>query len=162
MARLVVELPSSGKSRPLFIPTATNSGFINTTWTTLVEANDYSVESQGDPEEIPDPVNPGRILKAGVIRFLAPLIINNTTNTSRWVECRVLTEEGTPIVLGRVIVPAGEAIAYPVQGQHLVKFDFAAGNGGALQVRAEVLDALRCYGTAVESGAADHLPADII
>jgi hypothetical protein len=161
MARLIIELPSSGKSRPLFIPSGTNSGFINTTFFTLIDANDYSVESQGDPVETPDPANAGRVLKPGVIRFLAPLIINNTTATSRWVELQVITETNESIVLGRVIVPASEAISYPIQGQHLTKFNFAAALGGRLQIRAEVNNALRCYGTAVESGAADHLPAEV-
>jgi hypothetical protein len=161
MARLIVEVPSSGKSRPLFIPSTTNSGFIPTSFTTLVEANDYSVESQGDPAEVPDPGNPGRILRPGVIRFLAPLIITNVTNASRWCDVQIVTEGGTTIVLDRVLVPSNEAIYFPIQGQHLVKFDFAAVNGGRLQVRAETGNSLRCYGTAVESGASDHLPADV-
>lgn len=161
MPRLVIETPSSGKSRPLFIPTATNSGFIPTTWFTLVEANDYSVESQGDPQEVPDPIRAGRIIKPGLIRFLSPLMVSNQTSTSRWIELQVLTETGETILLGRIIVPSTETITFPIQGQQLTKFNAAAANGGRLQIRAEVANALQCYGSSLESNAPDHIAAEI-
>ena len=63
MPRIVTDQPSSGKSLLLFIPTATNSGFVNTTWTTIAEAPDFSIPSSGDDGIVPDPSDSDRELR---------------------------------------------------------------------------------------------------
>ncbi len=159
MARILTDRPSSGKSVLLFVPATSNSGFVSTVFTTLIEAPDFSVPDEGDPGSIPDPSDSSRVLAPGEVAFRAPLAVTNTTSTTRWVQLQVLLESGEAIPLtNEVPVPALETLYLPIQGQRLVKYDFGAANGGRLQVRAEVGNALRVYGVAAEGGAADHAP----
>jgi hypothetical protein len=64
----------------------------------------------------------------------------------------------TIVIAPQIPVPANAAIQIPVQGLRLLKTDFTATNGGRLQVRAEVADAIRVYGSAVELEALTHQP----
>jgi hypothetical protein len=159
MARILTDRPSSGKSVLLFIPVASNSGFVSTAYTTLIEAPDFSVPDEGDPGSVVDPGDSSRVLAPGEVAFRAPLAVTNTTSTTRWVQLQVLLESGDAIPLtNQVPVPAQETLYLPIQGQRLVKYNFAAANGGRLQVRAEVGDAVKVDGVASEGGAADHAP----
>ena len=106
-----------------------------------------------------DPGDSSRVLAPGEVAFRAPLAVTNTTSTTRWVQLQVLLESGDAIPLtNQVPVPAQETLYLPIQGQRLVKYNFAAANGGRLQVRAEAGNALKDYGVASEGGAADHAP----
>jgi hypothetical protein len=162
MPRIVTDQPSSGKSLLLFIPTATNSGFVNTTWTTIAEAPDFSIPSSGDDGIVPDPSDSDRELRPGEVSIDTPLAVTNTTATTRWVEAQMLLQgsSGQAIPLSaRVPVPGGETVYLPIQGLVLLKTDLTNTQpGGRLQVQAEVDNALRVIGAAAERQADDHAP----
>ena len=158
MARILTDRPSSAKSVILYVPTAVNSGFVNTTYYTLIECNDYSIPDEGDPGSTPDPGDADRVLVAGEVAFRAPLMVTNATSSSRWVELQVLLSDGQAIpVTSQIMVPSFDSILVPIQGQRLVKYNFT-GTGARLQIRAQVNNALRVYGVAAESAASDHAP----
>jgi hypothetical protein len=166
MPRIKTDQPSSGKSLQLFIPTATNSGFVNTTWTTIVEAPDFSIPTSGDTGIVADPDDNARELRPGEVFFESPLQVINTTSTTRWVELQVLLQGsgGQAIPASpRVPVPANESVFLQLQGQRLLKTDLGGTiaspiPGGRLQVRAEVGNALTLLGSAVEYEAPTHAP----
>lgn len=162
MPRIRTDAPSSGKPLLLFIPDSSNSGFVNTTWTTIAEAPDFSIPSTGDEAATADPTEADRELRPGEVFFESPLLVTNTTATTRWVEVQMAMEgtNGQAIpVTPRVPIPANEAIFLPIQGLRLLKTNLANTEpGGRLQIQAEVNDALKVIGTAVELEAADHAP----
>jgi hypothetical protein len=162
MPRINTDQPSSGKPLQLLIPSATNSGFVNTTWTTLAEAPDFSVPGSGDSGVVLDPADSGRELRPGEVFFESPLVCVNTTATTRWIELRILLQgnSGQAIpVTPRVPVPASEAIYLPIQGLRILKADLTNTQpGGRLQVQAEVSDAIKVFGSAVELEALTHAP----
>jgi hypothetical protein len=213
MPRINTDQPSTGKPVLLFIPSATNSGFVNTTWVTIAEAPDFSIPASGDDGVTFDPVDGERELRPGQIFFETPLQAINTTATTRWVELQMLLQgvSGQAIpVSPRVSVPANESVYLPIQGLRLLKTAFPAlvtagsfivgqqyqiitpGNtnfvsvgaanslkgtiftasgagsgtgqaallsaGGRLEVQAEVGNAIKVLGSAVELEAETHAP----
>lgn len=163
MPRIRTDQPSSGKPLLLFIPTATNSGFVTTMWTTIAEAPDFSIPASGDDGTVADPADAGRELRAGEVFIEAPLTVTNTNQAiTYWVELQMLLQgtNGQAIpVSQRVPVPAGETVYLPIQGLRLLKTDLTSTQpGGRLQIRAQVSDALKIFGTAVELEAGAHAP----
>lgn len=162
MPRIRTDQPSSGKPLQLLIPSDTNSGFVNTSWTTLVEAPDFSVPGSGDSGVVLDPVDTGRELRPGEVFFESPLVVVNTTATTRWVELQILLQgnsgQAVPVT-PRVPVPGGEAVYLPIQGLRVLKTDLTnTESGGRLQIQAEVGNALKVIGSAVELEALTHAP----
>lgn len=170
MRRIVTDQPSSGK--PLLIYMTTNNGFINTSWTSLIEAPYFSVPSTGDVGIAIDPLDGDRELRPGEIFFETPLGVTNTTTANRWVELQMLIEplssgssaQAVPVT-SQVRVPPLETIYLPIQGLRLLKTGLAGApsntyslDGGILQIRAEVADALTCLGSVTETAASDHEP----
>ena len=133
MARIRTDQPSSGKPLQLFIP---NGGFVSTTWTTLVEAPDFSVPASGDtgqtgevpaaPYPVLDPADSGRELRPGEVFLEAPLTCTNEDTVSRWVQLQILTQTNQAVPVGpQVSIPAKEAIYVPIQGLRLLKTSLA-------------------------------------
>lgn len=162
MPRINTDQPSSGKPVILFIPTATNSGFVNTTWTTLAEAPDFSIPSTEDDGAVADPADATRELRPGEVFIETPLQAINVTGTTRWVELQLVLEgaSGQAIPLSpQVRVPANESVYLPIQGIRLLKTNLTNTDpGGRLQVRSEVNNAIRVIGSAVELEAQNHAP----
>jgi hypothetical protein len=162
MPRIRTDQASSGKPLLLFVPAASNNGFVNTTWTTIAEAPDFSIPSSGDDGIVEDPADSGRELRPGEVFFETPLQAINNTSTSCWVELQMLLQgtSGQAIpVTPRIVVPANESVYLPVQGLRLLKTDLTNTQpGGRLQVQAEVNNAIKVIGTAVELEAQDHAP----
>lgn len=162
MPRINTDQPSSGKPLLLYIPSSSNSGFVNTSWTTIAEAPDFSIPVSGDDGTTVDPADSGRELRPGEVFFETPLQVINTTATICWVELQMLLQgtSGQAIpVTPRVSVPGGESVLLPVQGLRLLKTDLTNTQpGGRLQIQAEVNNALKVIGTAVELEAQDHAP----
>lgn len=166
MPRIRTDLPSSGKPLELFIPTSSNSGFVNTTWTTIVEAPDFSVPATGDDNVTEDPDDLSRELRPGEVFFETPLQVINNTATSRWVELRVLRQgaSGQAIPASpRVVVPANDSVYLQIQGLRVLKTDLGGTiaspvPGGRLQIQGEVNNALTILGAAVELEAQAHAP----
>jgi hypothetical protein len=160
MARINTDLPSSGKPIQIFIPPATNSGFVNTSWFTILEAPDFSVPGTGDTGATPDPLDSSRELRPGEVFLETPLAVSNTTSTSHSVEVQVVLQGGSttvPLIIP-TLVPAGETIYLPIQGLRLLKTNFAAANGDRIQIRSSNAASLKIFGSASELGAADHAP----
>lgn len=162
MPRINTDQPSSGKPLLLYIPSSSNSGFVNTTWTTIAEAPDFSIPASGDDGATADPADSGRELRPGQVFFETPLQAVNTTATTRWVELQMLLQgtggQAIPITT-RVTVPAGESVLLPIQGLRLLKTDLTNTQpGGRLQIQAEVNNAIKVIGTAVELEAETHAP----
>ena len=108
-----------------------------------------------------DPADADRELRPGEVFIESPLIATNLTANTRWVEAQIILQgtSGSEIVVApRIPVPPNMAVYVPVQGLRLLKTDFAATVGGRLQVRAEVVDAIKVYGSAAELEAATHEP----
>lgn len=163
MPRINTDQPSSGKPKLLFIPTATNNGFVPTMWTTIAEAPDFSIPASGDDGAVVDPADADRELRPGEVSIETPLVVTNTNQAiTYWVELQMLLQgtNGQAIpVSQRVPVPAGETVYLPIQGLRLLKTDLTNTQpGGRLQIRAETSDALKIIGTAVELEAGAHAP----
>lgn len=162
MPRIKTDQPSSGKPLLLFIPSSNNNGFVNTTWQTLVEAPDFSIPASGDDGVVADPADADRELRPGEVYIETPLYVTNNTATTRWIEAQMLLQgnSGQAIPLtARVPVPGGETLYLPIQGTRVLKTDLTNTEpGGRLQIQAEVSNALKVFGNAVELEAANHAP----
>lgn len=62
------------------------------------------------------------------------------------------------VIAPRVPVPGNSSVSVPIQGLRLLKTNYTHQVGGRLMVRAEVGDALKVYGSAVELQAQQHEP----
>jgi len=162
MPRIKTDQPSSGKPLLLYVPSTTNNGFVPTTWTTIVEAPDFTIPASGDDGGVLDPADAGRELRAGEVFIEAPLQAINHSATRRWVELQMLLEGsgGQAVAVSpQIAVPAKESIFVSIQGLRLLKTNLSnTGPGGRLQVRAEAADAITVIGTAVELEALNHAP----
>ena len=156
MPRILTDQPSTGKPIALAV-----AAFVPTTWTTIAEAPDFSIPATGDEGVTVDPADVDRELRPGEVFIESPLIATNLTITTRWVEAQIVLQGagGSEIVVAhRIPVPPNTSVYLPIQGLRLLKTDLAATVGGRLQVRAEVADAIKIYGSAVELEAATHEP----
>lgn len=138
------------------------SGFVDTDWTTIAEANDFSIPATGEEGAVVDPNDPDRELRPGQLFFETPLQVFNNSGTTRWVELQITLEgtNGQAIPASpRTSVPANDSVFLPIQGLRLLKTATSGIQpGGQLQVRAEVNDAITVIGAAVELEAEDHAP----
>lgn len=162
MPRINTDQPSSGKPLLLHIPSSSNSGFVNTTWLTIAEAPDFSIPASGEDGATVDPADSGRELRPGEVFIETPLHAVNTTATTCWVELQMLLQgtSGQAIpVTPRVPVPANDSVYLPIQGLRLLKTDLTNTQpGGRLQIQAEVGNAIKIMGTAIEIEAQTHAP----
>lgn len=153
MPRITCSQPSTGK------PINVALSDLGTAWTTIAEAPDFSVP---DPSQqayaVRDPLDASRGIAVGEVFFLTPLLARNLAGASRWIEVRLLLENGTENdAMGRFIVPAGETVSIPMQGRSLVKRNAAGSNGDRLQVRAEAAASFDVWAAANEQAAAEHV-----
>ncbi len=156
MPRIRTDQPSSGKPLQLLIPSA---GFVPNSWTTLVEAPDYSIPGTVDTGGTLDPVDSGRELRPGEVFLEAPLTCINTDTTARWVELQIFTQTNHAVpVTPQISIPPKESVYLPIQGLRLLKTSFAASNGDRLQIRASVGSSIKVIGSAVELEALTHAP----
>ncbi len=106
MPRIATDQPSSGRPIALAVPIAVNDGFVDTQWTTLAEAPDFTIPGTGDSGEIPDPANANRQLRGGEIFIESPLIATNTTATARWIDVMIAMEGMGGAFDGGIFLPA--------------------------------------------------------
>lgn len=132
MSRIYCRTPSTGYPENLILANVTTS------FTTIPLANapDYSVPDPSEIYEQRDPDDPTRAILPGQVFFLTPLSVVNKSGNQEWLDCQLLTEDGTVINVGRANVPAGDTAYIPLQGRSLLKRDPDATNGDQLQVRA--------------------------
>lgn len=151
MARITCRTPSTGKGISVV------KADVPTTYTTIYEAPDFSVPDASEKFDARDSSDSSRAIRPGEIFFLTPLSAKNKTSTARWLDTRLVMEDGVVIELGRVTVPAGDTAFIPVQGRSLFKRTVgAADNGDRLQVRAEVDSAFDVWSSAEEKLSSEH------
>jgi hypothetical protein len=171
MTRIKCRQPSTGK------PINIQYIGVDMNWTIIAEAPDFSVP---DPSRSTylwrDPSDETRGIAAGELFFLTPLIAKNVTAGTDWIEVRFRPEGGTANndAFGRIVVPAGESVAIPLQGRSLVKRNIiTAGignnpdtytfsdNGDILYVRAGSSDSFHIWASANEQASAEHVGVDL-
>lgn len=132
MTRIYCRTPSTGYPENLILED------VPATFTTIPLANapDYSVPDPSDQYEVRDPLDPTRAILPGQIFFLTPLSATNKNASEEWIDCQLLTQDGTVINFGRAVVPAGDTAYIPLQGRSLLKRDPDISDGDQLQVRA--------------------------
>jgi len=150
MARITCRTPSTGK------PTRISLVNVSNVYTTISEAPDFSLPDTSNKFTERDPVDDARAIRPGEIFFLTPLSAKNKDTVTRWVEVKLLTEEGLSIDFGKVEVPAGDTAYIPVQGRSLFKRVPTGTFGDRLQVRAEVPDMFDVWASAEEKLSNEH------
>lgn len=151
MARITCSTPSTGK------PIRVTLESVNTTFTTVAEAPDFSVPDPSQRFSIRDPLNDDRAIRAGEVFFVTPLAAKNKSASTAWIEVRMLTENGSVIEFGRVSVPANDTVFVPIQGRSLFKNNSLSINGDRLQLRAQTLNSFDIWAAAEEKLLADHI-----
>lgn len=158
MARILTDKPSSGQ--PVLIQ-ATDLPYVAgvETWTTVLEANDFSVPGDEDDGATPDPDNAGRQILPGQLFMQAPLLVANKSGADGVVNVRILREDGTAVVLfPNQPAPPNDTVLVPVQGHVLLKADWQSLNGDRLQIAVSAAATFDAFGTAVESEMPTHAP----
>lgn len=150
MARIVCRTPSTGKGLRI---TKNN---VTTAFQTIAEAPDFSVPDASVKYTSRDPLAPGRAIRPGEIFFLTPLAAKNKDTVDRWVEIKLVTEDGVTIEIGRVEVPAGDTAYIPLQGRSLFKRGASNANGDIIQVRAQVSSMFDVWAAAEERLSSEH------
>ena len=106
MPRIYTDQPSDGAPLNLYIPATVNGGYVDTAWTELAQAPDFSVPSSGNPGIVPDANAPNREIRAGETYIETPLIAHNSSSSARWVQLEtVLPQSGAAFEAG-VFIPA--------------------------------------------------------
>lgn len=150
MARITCRTPSTGK------PLRVARQDVPITFVTIAEAPDFSVPDASEKYEVRDPTDASRAIRPGEVFFLTPLAARNKDNATRWIETRLLTEDGETIEFGRVEVPAGDTAFIPSQGRSLFKRGPLNSNGDRFQVRAETATSFDVWAAAEEKLSSEH------
>ena len=107
MPRIYTDQPSDGAALNLRIPATVNGGFVDTVWTELIEAPDFSVPSSGGLGAVIDRNLPTREIRGGEVSFDGPLIAHNSSSSACWVQLEtVLPSVGASFEAG-AFIPAG-------------------------------------------------------
>lgn len=150
MSRITTRTPSTGK------PVRIARENVPTTYTTISEAPDFSVPDASNKFATRDPVDIGRAIRPGEIFFLTPLAARNKDSVTRWIETRLVTEDGANIEFGRVEVPAYDTAFIPTQGRSLFKRGATNANGDRFQVRAETPSSFDVWAAGEEKLSSEH------
>ena len=151
MTRITCRTPSTGKAIRVTYED------VPTTYTTIAEAPDFSVPDTSNKFTERDPLDAARAIRPGELFFLSPLSARNKDNVTRWIETRLITENGNTIELGRVSVPAGDTVFIPTQGRSLLKRLPNVVFGDRFQIRAEVVDMFDVWAAAEEKLSSEHI-----
>jgi len=142
MARILTDLPSSGKPIQITLVDAPNE------WTTVAEATDFSVPGDEARQVVP-----------GQLYIVAPLIVSNKIGVPGSVQAKILKENGTEIIVfPELPVPGNDALLIPINGQTLLKSFSESTNGDRLQVLVSATGSFDIFGNAVESEMPTHAP----
>jgi hypothetical protein len=107
MPRIFTDQPSDGKPINIFVPATFNNGFVNTDWTELAEAVNFSIPFTGANGAVLDSNDDNREIRGGETYFETPITCYNYTGTPRWVQFEMaLPSIGAAFQTGHFI-PAG-------------------------------------------------------
>lgn len=153
MTRIYCRTPSTGYAEKIILAD------VPATFTTIPLANapDYSVPDPSNQYEVRDPLDPTRAILPGQIFFLTPLSVTNKSGSEEYLDCQLLTEDGTIINFGRAVVPAGDTAYLPLNGRSLLKRDPDATDGDQLQVSASNPSVFDVWAAAELSPASQNL-----
>jgi hypothetical protein len=151
MARIKCRTPSTGKSLSIYVSN------VSTSYTTVVEAPDFSVPDAAGNFPVRDPLDTTRTIKPGEVFFLTPMSAKNKSANTAWIETALYTEANVSIELGRISVPAGDTVFVPLQGRSLLKRDANTATGDVIQVRAQTANTFDIWVTAEEKLSSEHI-----
>lgn len=152
MARIKCKTPSTGRSVNITVPNVPSD------WTTIADAPDFSVPDTGIVYTNRDPDDTSRGIRAGEIFFMTPIFVRNKSTTTRWIEVRLLLENGTIVECpGRMQVPATDTALIPLQGRSLLKRGALSLNGDRIQIRSELAGIMDAWASAEEKTSAEHI-----
>jgi len=125
--------------------------------TTLAEAPDFSIPDTSNKFEFRDSADPTRAIRPGEIFFLTPMAAKNKDTVTRYLETRLVQEDGIIVEFGKVEVPAGDTMFIPIQGRSILKRNlYGDVTGDVIQVRAEVDSAFDVWIAADEKLSSEH------
>jgi hypothetical protein len=150
MARITCRTPSTGR------PIRASLVNVTTDFVTIAEALDFSVPDTSRRFGVRDPLDDNRAVRPGELFFLTPLAAVNKTSTTRWIEVRLVTEDGEIIAVGRAEVPGNDTAYIPLQGRSLFKRNPNASNGDRIQVRSENSNVFDVWASAEEKLSNEH------
>lgn len=111
---------------------------IPTSWTTVLEPNDYSVPDTTGTWPERDPSDGTRRIQPGQALIEAPLMFfNKDTGVAHRIDVQIVTEDGDAVQQVSVEIPPLETYSHPAPGQILTKRDLATSSGDRLQVKAD-------------------------
>ena len=152
MARITCRTPSTGKALRV---TRAN---VPTSFTSLIDAPDFSVPDTSVKFAERDPTDDGRAIRPGEIFFLSPLAAyNKDTANTRWIEVRLVSEDGVTIEFARAEVPANDTAYIPLQGRSLFKRDPNAALGDRVEIRAEADNTFDVWSAVEEKLSNEHI-----
>ena len=151
MARITCKTPSTGKAISVLLSN------VSTTFTTVVEAPDFSVPDPSQNYTIRDPLDTSRAIRPGEIFFVSPLAVRNKSANVTWVEVILNTEANTVFNFGKVSVPPYDTAFFPIQGRSLFKRNDQSTHGDQLQIRAEANNVFDIWAAAEEKLSAEHI-----
>lgn len=150
MARITCRTPSTGK------PVRAALTDVPATFTEIINVPDFSVPDPSQRFPLRDPSDQTRAILAGEIFFLTPLSATNKSETDRWIEVKLVTEDNEEILFAKLEVPAGDTAFIPLQGRSIFKRDATGATGDSIEVRAEVADVFDVWASGEEKVAPDH------
>lgn len=151
MARITCRTPSTGK------PIGIRLTDVGTDFVTIAETPDFSVPDTSNNFPIRDPLDNSRAIRPGELFFLTPLAAKNKDNVTRWIELRILNEDGTIIEFAKVFVPKGDTAFIPLQGRSIFKRNPNVQNGDRIQVRSEIDNVFDIWASAEERLSNEHI-----
>lgn len=151
MARIICRTPSTGK------PLSVNLSNVGTDFTTIIEANDFSVPDTSSKYPVRDPLDTTRAIRPGEIFFITPLVAKNKDTVTRWLEITLVTEDGVTIEVAKVYVPSKDSMFIPLQGRSIFKRNPNITAGDKIQVRAEVANIFDVWASAEERASNEHI-----
>jgi hypothetical protein len=107
MPRIYTDQPSDGSPLNIFVPAAVNGGFVNTDWTEIAEAPDFSIPSTGKAGAVIQFGDSGREIRPGELYIESPLIAYNYTGTPRWVQLEMALPTSGAAFDTAHFIPAG-------------------------------------------------------
>ena len=151
MARITCRTPSTGK------PLRVIKQNVEMTYSTIVEAPDFSVPDTSNKFPDRDPTDDTRAIRPGEIFFLTPLAARNKSENTRWIQARLVTEDSDIIDVAKVEVPAGDTAFIPLQGRSIFKRIANNSVGDTVQVRAELSNVFDVWVSAEEKASNEHI-----
>lgn len=154
--RIKCKTPSTGRPVNFYVTQ------LATTWTTVVQAPDFSVPDTSNVYPNRDPDDITRAIRPGEIFMLTPVFARNNSSTlSVYVETRlvIINSNGTETYIacpGKQTIPVGDTALVPLQGRSILKRYPSSITGDRIEMRASVAGVIDVWGSGEEKLSAEH------